>query len=265
MLTGGDADDQVLGEAGDDRMIWNPGDDTDLFEGGAGNDTAEVNGGDGSDLYRYLDGGTRVLFERTNPAPFSIDIGKTENLVLNMNGGNDSFSATGDLAALIKLTIDGGAGERRRFSAAMANDDIRGDTGNDMLTGGDGHDFVFGGDGNDTALMGAGDDLFFWIPVTTTTSSKVRTASTPFSSVAPISPSTSTSRPTAGGRPSSATSPTSPWTSTASRTSSSRRSAAPTTRGRRSERDGCDQGRHRPRGRRWSGGYRHGERHEQRG
>ena len=46
--------------------------------------------------------GTRVRFDRLDPAPFSIDIGTTENLVLNMNGGDDSFSATGNLAALIK-------------------------------------------------------------------------------------------------------------------------------------------------------------------
>ena len=32
---------------------------------------------------------TRVRFDRLNPAPFSIDIGTSENLVVNMNGGND--------------------------------------------------------------------------------------------------------------------------------------------------------------------------------
>ena len=30
-------------------------------------------------------------------------------LVLNANGGDDSFSATGNLAALIQITVDGGA------------------------------------------------------------------------------------------------------------------------------------------------------------
>jgi Ca2+-binding RTX toxin-like protein len=140
-LTGGDGDDQVFGEAGDDRMIWNPGDDTDLFEGGSGTDTAEANG-------------ARVRFDRLNPAPFSIDIGTTENLVLNMNGGNDSFSATGNLADLINVTVDGGAG----------NDTILGSNGADLLIGGDGNDFIDGQQGNDVARLGAGDDVFQWDP-----------------------------------------------------------------------------------------------------
>ena len=70
-LTGGDADDQVFGEAGNDRMIWNPGDDTDLNEGGAGTDTVEVNGGNGAEVFTTTANGTRVRFDRLNPAPFS--------------------------------------------------------------------------------------------------------------------------------------------------------------------------------------------------
>ena len=101
-LTGGDGDDQMFGEAGDDRMIWNPGDDTDLAEGGDGTDTAEVNGGNGAEVFTVTANGTRVRFDRVDPAPFSIDIGTTERLVLNMNGGDDRFSATGNLAALIR-------------------------------------------------------------------------------------------------------------------------------------------------------------------
>ena len=154
ILTGGDADDQMFGEAGDDRMIWNPGDDTDLHEGGAGNDTSEVNGGNGDEQFTVTANGTRVRFDRLNPAPFSIDIGTTENLVLNMNGGNDTFSATGDLAALIKITVDGGAG----------NDTILGSNGADKLLGGDGDDFIDGQQGNDAIFLGAGNDVMQWDP-----------------------------------------------------------------------------------------------------
>ena len=154
VLTGGDADDQMFGEAGDDRMIWNPGDDTDLHEGGAGNDTSEVNGGNGDEQFTATANGTRVRFDRVNPAPFSIDIGTTENLVVNMNGGNDTFSATGDLAALIKITVDGGAG----------NDTIFGSNGADKLLGGDGDDFIDGQQGNDTIFLGAGNDVMQWDP-----------------------------------------------------------------------------------------------------
>jgi len=153
-LTGGDADDQVFGESGNDRMIWNPGDDTDLNEGGAGSDTVEVNGGGGAEVFTTTANGTRVRFDRLDPAPFSIDIGTSEELVLNANGGNDSFSATGNLAALIKITVDGGTGD----------DTILGSNGIDLLRGGDGNDFVDGQQGNDVAFLGAGDDVFQWDP-----------------------------------------------------------------------------------------------------
>jgi len=153
-LTGGDADDQMFGEAGDDRMIWNPGDDSDLMEGGIGNDTAEVNGGNGAEVFSLTANGTRVRFDRLDPAPFALDIGSTENIVVNMNGGDDTFSATGNLAALISVTVDGGAGD----------DTILGSNGNDTLLGGDGNDFIDGQQGNDVALLGAGDDTFQWDP-----------------------------------------------------------------------------------------------------
>ena len=153
-LTGGDADDQAFGQSGNDRMIWNPGDDTDLNEGAAGTDTVEVNGGNGLEQFTTTANGTRVRFDRLNPAPFSIDIGTSENLVLNANGGDDSFSATGNLAALIKITVDGGTG----------NDTLLGSNGIDILLGGDGNDFVDGQQANDVGFLGAGDDTFQWDP-----------------------------------------------------------------------------------------------------
>src|SRR4051812_13366279 len=110
VLTGGDADDQSFGEAGNDRMIWNPGDDTDLNEGGAGTDTIEVNGGNGAEQFTVTPNGTRVRFDRVTPAPFSIDIGTSESLVVNMNGGDDTFTGANGLSTLITLTVDGGTG-----------------------------------------------------------------------------------------------------------------------------------------------------------
>src|SRR5215203_1922461 len=153
-LIGGDADDQIFGESGNDRMVWNPGDDTDLDEGGAGTDAVEVNGGNGAETFAATANGTRVRFDRLDPAPFSIDIGTSEKLVLNANGGDDSFSATGNLAALIQITVDGGA----------SNDTILGSNGADLLRGGDGDDFVDGQQGNDVALLGANNDVFQWDP-----------------------------------------------------------------------------------------------------
>jgi Ca2+-binding RTX toxin-like protein len=153
-LTGGDADDQGFGQGGDDRMVWNPGDDTDLNEGGGGSDTVEVNGGNGAEQFTATANGARVRFDRLNPAPFAIDIGTSEKLAVNANGGDDSFTATGNLAALIAITVDGGAGD----------DTILGSNGADILLGGDGNDVVDGQQGDDVAFLGAGDDVFQWDP-----------------------------------------------------------------------------------------------------
>jgi Ca2+-binding RTX toxin-like protein len=153
-LIGGAGDDQVFGQAGNDLMIWNPGDGTDLFEGGDGIDTAQVNGGNGSEVFTVTANGSRVRFDRLSPAPFTLDIGTTENLVVNMNGGDDTFTAGNGLAGLINLTVDGGAG----------NDTITGGDGADTLLGGDGDDTLIGGRGNDQLFGGAGNDTFVWNP-----------------------------------------------------------------------------------------------------
>jgi Ca2+-binding RTX toxin-like protein len=153
-LIGGAGDDQMFGQAGNDLMIWNPGDGTDLMEGGDGIDTAEVNGGNGAENFTLSANGTRVRFDRLSPAPFSLDIGTTEHFVLNMNGGDDVFTAGNGLASLISLTVDGGDG----------NDTITGGDGSDTLLGGNGNDVIIGGRGNDTLLGGSGDDTFIWNP-----------------------------------------------------------------------------------------------------
>ena len=144
----------MFGGDGNDRMIWNPGDGTDLMEGGPGSDVAEVQGGNGAEVFTIQPNGTRVRFDRVDPAPFALDIGTTETLLLLANGGNDLISATGGLAALIGLTIDGGAGDDTILSA----------NGADVLVGGDGNDFVDGNQGNDVAFLGAGADIFQWDP-----------------------------------------------------------------------------------------------------
>jgi Ca2+-binding RTX toxin-like protein len=145
-LTGGRGDDQVFGQAGNDRMIWNPGDGSALNEGGAGNDTVEVIGGNASEAFTATAIGSRVRFDRVAPAPFFLDIGTSENLVLNMSGGDDSFTADGTIAGLI---VDGGAG----------NDTILGGDGNDTLTGAAGDDVLTGGPGQDVLDGGTGDNI----------------------------------------------------------------------------------------------------------
>ena len=152
-LIGGRGTDQVFGNSGDDRMIWNPGEGTDLNEGGDGIDTVEVNGGNGAETFSVTPNGTRVRFDRVTPLPFSIDIGTSEKLELNANGGDDQFSA-GNVASLISITVNGGAG----------NDTLLGGNGADTLNGDDGNDFVDGNGGADVSALGAGDDTFQWDP-----------------------------------------------------------------------------------------------------
>jgi Ca2+-binding RTX toxin-like protein len=129
VLTGGTGNDQVFGDAGNDRMIWNPGDGSDLFEGGAGNDTAEVNGGNGSETFTITANGGRVRFDRVDPAPFTLDIGTTESLVLNANGGADNVTV-GDLTGteVTQVAIDLGRGDGQPDTVT-----INGTAGDDQI------------------------------------------------------------------------------------------------------------------------------------
>lgn len=134
-----DTRDAMLGGDGDDTLVWNPGDGDDRMEGEAGADTAEVNGGNVGEQFQVRPSPVagRVQFDRTGPSPtpgpFNLDIGTTERLDLNANGGNDSVTAAvqAGLAGLIALDLDGGAGD-------------------DQVTGGDGADVIAGGAGADT-------------------------------------------------------------------------------------------------------------------
>ncbi|HTK77795.1 MAG TPA: calcium-binding protein, partial [Gemmataceae bacterium] len=113
-----------------------------------------VNGGNGAEAFTVTPNGTRVRFDRVSPAPFTIDIGTSEKLVLNANGGDDTITASNGLSTLIQLTIDGGAG----------NDTITGGDGNDRLLGGDGNDTLVGNAGDDTLIGGPGDDVLIGGP-----------------------------------------------------------------------------------------------------
>ena len=151
-LTGGIGTDKSFGGSGDDQLIWNPGDGSDLNEGGDGSDAVVVNGGGVGETFTAAANGSRVRFDRVAPLPFSLDIGTSERLVVNANGGDDSFAASGDLASLIALDVNGGDG----------NDRISGGNGSDTLTGGAGDDVVDGNQGADFASLGDGDDTFVW-------------------------------------------------------------------------------------------------------
>jgi Ca2+-binding RTX toxin-like protein len=160
-LTGGTGSDQMLGGAGNDRMIWNPGDGSDLMDGGTGIDTAVVKGAGVNEIFTVVADGTGVRFDR--PGVFGIDIRATETLEVNAGGGNDSFTADGNLAGRIALVINGEAGNdtlnggngNDDFDGGADDDILNGDAGNDTLSGGSGFDRLEGGLGNDVYSLGS--------------------------------------------------------------------------------------------------------------
>jgi Ca2+-binding RTX toxin-like protein len=126
--------------------------------GGAGDgavDTATINGSVGNDTIAIAPNAGAVDVTGL-AAAVKIEHSEAANDVLNVNGldGNDTISAAVGLAALIKVGIDGGAG----------NDTINGGDGAEVLVGSDGNDAIDGNRGDDTGLLGAGDDSFRWDP-----------------------------------------------------------------------------------------------------
>jgi predicted ester cyclase len=129
-----------------------PGGDGLVAEGGAGSDTVRYRGTDGDDVIPVFANGTAAAVAPLGTA--RIDAAAVESLVLLGLDGADTLSATGNLAALTTITMDGGDGD----------DILRGGNGADLLLGDDGEDFVDGNQGLDTALLGRGEDTFQWDP-----------------------------------------------------------------------------------------------------
>ncbi|MCC1491320.1 calcium-binding protein [Cognatishimia sp. F0-27] len=158
-LTGNAGDDTVFGGAGDDLAIWNPGDGNDAINGGTGNDRLEVNGSadaEGEALTVGADDGT-VRVSRAGDSPSELSVTEVETLELNTGGGNDTVTASDDLAALIALEMNGGDGDDS-LTGGDGDDTINGDTGADTLTGGTGNDAITGGTGDDSGVGQGGAD-----------------------------------------------------------------------------------------------------------
>ena len=180
LLAGGNGDDRIVGDnnaagtrdvsrgdAGNDTLVWNPGDGDDVNEGGEGSDTIEVNGGGGGEVFEVKASATpgRVAFDRTGPTPpgpFNLDIGTSERLDLNANGGDDSLNAAGVASGLAGWTIDaeGGDGNDNLAGASQAVDLLSGGAGADTLRSRDqSADTVSGGSEVDSAVVDAQDTV----------------------------------------------------------------------------------------------------------
>jgi len=160
-LAGFVGNDDMEGGDGNDTLVWNNGDNNDVMDGDAGNDGVEVNGAPTlGDTFTIQPAGGRIRFDRTNLVPFSLDI-LTERLEVNGLGGNDTATASGSLAALTLLSLNGGAGVDA-LTGADGPDLIQGGEENDSLAGGGGDDRILGDRGNDAMNGGAGDDTLVW-------------------------------------------------------------------------------------------------------
>jgi Ca2+-binding RTX toxin-like protein len=126
VLHGGNADDALIGGAGDDQL--NGGNGNDVISGGSGNDRLE--GGNGNDP---LTGGAG------------------DDTLIGGNGHDRLFGDDG----IDNLT--GGNGDDILNSGA-GNDHLEGGNGNDELTAGNGDDTLLGGNGADILIGGADDD-----------------------------------------------------------------------------------------------------------
>jgi Ca2+-binding RTX toxin-like protein len=178
LLAGGNGDDRLIGDnnaagtrdvsrgdAGNDTLVWNPGDGDDVNEGGDGSDTIEVNGGGGGEVFEVKASAVpgRVAFDRTGPnppGPFNLDIGTSERLDLNANGGDDSLNAAGPVGGLAGWTIDadGGEGNDTLAGASQAVDILSGGPGSDTLRSRDQTaDSLSGGTEVDSAVVDARD------------------------------------------------------------------------------------------------------------
>jgi Ca2+-binding RTX toxin-like protein len=159
--------DVALGGDGDDTMIWNGGDDDDVNDGGAGNDKVTVNGAALPEAFTLNASAIagHATFDRAatpGPGPFNIDIVASEVLDLNANGGDDTFSSNGAIAALgLRADVEGGDGNDT-IDGSDAADLLDGGTGNDRIVPDDNpagtRDDARGGDGDDTIVWNGGDD-----------------------------------------------------------------------------------------------------------
>ncbi len=160
IIYGQNGDDQLYGERGIDRLFGGDGDD--ILDGGPGVDV--LVGGNGNDT--LIGGSNAILGGDGGDAPFE----QGGDTIYGEGGDDLIFAGAGD------DTIFGGDGDDRAFgergtdvlimgegndtaSGGAWHDVIYGQAGDDILDGGDGNDTIFGGSGNNTLFGGAGIDV----------------------------------------------------------------------------------------------------------
>ena len=154
----GNTDTTIVGDLSGTDLVKIDVDQAGTIGGTAGDGLADaviVNGTNGADIIDVLGAGTSVsVIGLATQVSIANAEGANDALAVNGLAGNDGVTATTLPAGVIKLTIDGGAGD----------DQVLGSQGADTIGGGGDADFVFGDNGDDLALLGAGADTFQWDP-----------------------------------------------------------------------------------------------------
>lgn len=102
-LVSGFGNDVMFGGGGDDNYVWPPGTLTDVWDGGGGNDSVTIIGNSpGDDVFSLTADGTDLLFQRLNLIRFSVEISRTENVVLRPGDGDDTV-LIGDLTGVKRI------------------------------------------------------------------------------------------------------------------------------------------------------------------
>jgi Ca2+-binding RTX toxin-like protein len=133
-----DLEGAIGGDAGDGAS------DSVIVEGTGGNDSIAIAANAGAVDVTGL--AAAVKIEHPEAA--------NDSLAVNALSGNDTVNGSLGLAALIKVSADGGDGD----------DTINGGDGAEVLLGGQGNDAVDGNRGDDVGFLGDGDDSFRWDP-----------------------------------------------------------------------------------------------------
>lgn len=173
---GSDFNDQITGDAANNRLEGRDGNDTlngeggnDRLLGGDGNDT--INGGDGVDTIFGQDGDDVMTGGAGNDFFFG-------GVGADMHDGGDGIDTVSYLTSTIGLTIimDPGSGTAtgdaagddyssiERVFGSGFDDYIVGTVFDDVLVGNGGDDYLFGNYGNDTLIGGAGVDSYGYGP-----------------------------------------------------------------------------------------------------
>ncbi|MBV6632703.1 MAG: hypothetical protein KI792_06690 [Alphaproteobacteria bacterium] len=161
-LDGGNGDDLLRGNGGDDRYIASSGNDTvNEKTAGSGNDTIEFGPGISSTSVRFYEQGDDLLIDWGVPNSSIVLLGQ-----LNSNA-NDKVEwaefadgSTLDLINDISITPLGSSGADS-FVGGSGNDLYDGGSGDDTLEGLTGNDTLYGGYGNDLIQGGADADALY--------------------------------------------------------------------------------------------------------